>query len=135
MEKNFEIGQSNEVLAGGKVYDLHNLYDLSEVRIGRSRDVWISFEANAEHGQGQPRLVLTFAGVDYLEFSPRFGARPVRNVDEMGYKNPDDRQDEWLLTEQQATRADHLFLRLGGGDFIRVHSQRACLEVEGESTS
>jgi hypothetical protein len=135
MEKKFELGQSNEILKGGRIYDLHNMYDFTGIYVGANRDVHISFQANAEQGRGQPSLALVFSGVDYLEFSPGFGARAVQDLDELGYKSPDDRDDEWLLTEQQATPGDHLFLRFGGGDFIRVHSQQARLRILNERTN
>lgn len=68
---------------------------------------------------------MNFEAVDYLEFSPNFGSRIVCGLEDMGYKSPGDRDDEWLLDEQQSTPDDHLFFRLEGGDFIRVHCQHA----------
>lgn len=124
MKKNFKIGQSNEILQDSEVYDLHNLYDFAGVRVGPNCDVEISFDEIASLTNRESTLTLTFVGVDYLEMSPQFGTQPVRDLDEMGYKSPDDRDDQWLLTEQQAKDSDHLFFRFGGAAFIRVHSQQ-----------
>ena len=128
MKKGFEIGQSNEIIKAGKIYDLHNLYDFIGVVLkAKDRRFQILFEPNPEYGKGQLPISLSFEEIDYLEFSPNFGTRVVSGLDEMGYKNPEDRDDEWLMDEQQATCNDHLFFRMDGGDFIRVHCQYADL--------
>jgi len=50
----------------------------------------------------------------------------------MGYKNPDDIDDNWLMTEKQANSNDHLFLRFDKNDFIRIYCQEA-LAMEAPS--
>lgn len=128
MNKSFEIGQSNEVIKADKIYDLHNQYDFIGVVLEtKNRRLQILFEPNPEYGKGQLPIKLNFEEIDYLEFSPNFGTRYISGLDEMGYKNPDDRDDEWLLNEQQATCNNHLFFRMDGGAFIRVHCQNADL--------
>jgi hypothetical protein len=54
------------------------------------------------------------------------------DLDEMGYKAPNDQDDNCLLGEEQATEADHLSLRFEGNAFVRIHSKRASL-LEGFS--
>jgi len=128
MKKGFRIGQSNEIVKSGKIYDLHNLYDFVGIILkGKERRLQILFDPNLEHGKDQLSISLNFEEIDYLEFSPNFGARVISGLEEIGYKNPEDRDDEWLMDEQQATSSDHLFFRLDGGDFIRVHCQNADL--------
>jgi hypothetical protein len=133
MQKDFQIGQSNELIKDGVLYDLHNLYDFGGIFVDGSRCVHISFMPNVVHGKGQHPIIVEFDEVDYLEFSQGFGMRPITELDEMGYKSPGDRDDKWLMTEEQAGADDHLFFRLGlGDDFVRVHSRRARLsEREG----
>lgn len=126
MKKEFAIGQSNEIIKGQKIIDLHNEYDFVGVILkGNECRLQIQFAPNPEHGKGKPHITLNFDGIDYLEFSPNFGTRPISGLDEIGYKNVNDRDDNWLLTEQQATDKDHLFFRMDGGSFIRIHSQHA----------
>ncbi len=128
MNKNFEIGQSNEIIKSGKVYDLHNSYDFVGIVLKTSvRKLEVLFEPNSEYGNNELPILLCFEEIDYLEFSPNFGASAVSGLDEMGYKNPDEPDDEWLMSENQSTSNDHLFFRLDGGGFIRVHCKKANL--------
>jgi len=127
MEKDFEVGQSNEIVSRGVTYDLHNLYDFGQIVVSGGCRVQLSFVPNAQHGNEQRPVVIEFDGVDYLEFSTHFGSRPVSLVEEIGYKSPGDDDDAWLMSERQATATDHLFFRLGDGDFVRIHSRQAKL--------
>ena len=130
MKKGFEIGQSNEVIQAGRIYDLHNLYDFSGVIIkGVPCKFQILFEPNSEHGGGQLPISLNFEEVDYLEFSSNFGTQEISSLDEMGYKNPEDRDDTWLMEEKDISPESHLFFRFDGGSFIRVHCRNADLKV------
>ncbi len=122
MKKNFMIGQSIEIVKSDKFYDLHNTYDFVGITLkGNSRRLQIFFEPNPEYGKGQPPVLLNFEEIDYLEFSPNFGAQVICGLDEIGYKEPEDRDDDWLMDEQQATPNDHLFFRLDDCSFISVH--------------
>lgn len=126
MNKGFEIGNSNEVLKADKVYDLHNLYEFMGVVLDtKIRQVRVIFEPISEFGADRTPVSLCFKDVDYLEFSPNFGAQVIDGLDEMGYKSPGDFDDEWLKTEKQAAPEDHLFFRMDGGHFVRIHSKYA----------
>jgi len=128
MKKDFEIGQSNEIIKSGKIHDLHNLYDYVGIILrGDNCQLQILFTPNSGYGEGRSPISLCFGGIDYLEFSPNFGSKVISGLDEMGYKKPDDFDDEWLLSQEQATNDDHLFLRLDNNSFIRIHSEFATL--------
>lgn len=130
MRKTFSLGQSNELIQDGRVYDLHNFYRFSgffyEVK---GKRLQIRFDRISGKFQGASSIVLLFLEVNYLELSPNFGEKEIDGIDEIGYKSPTDRDDEWLLGESQANIDDHLFLRLDEGYFIRVHSKYAELNV------
>ena len=132
MDKDFKIGQSNELVQGDQVFDLHNVYDFSGVTIGPDRTLQVSFQPNREHGKGHLPVLLEFREVDYLLLSPGFGIRCVRDLDEMGYMGPEQDDDQWLLSEDQATEADHLLIRLGS-DYVRIHAQHAYLRISPSS--
>lgn len=127
MKKGFLVGQSNEVVKEGKIYDLHNEYDFSGIAVNGTKQLRVLFEPNSESGSDNMPVSLLFDEIDYLELSRNFGSRAVQSLDELGYKTPDDHDNEWLLGEQQASNGDHLFIRLDGVDFIRVHSRSADL--------
>ena len=129
MNKDFEVGQSNELIRQDEIYDLHNLYDFDQISIGGNLRVQISFTPNVQHGKGHRPIVLDFEAVDYLELSEQFGVRPISLLEEIGYKNPEDHDHEWLMSERQAMGTDHLFFRLGGDEFIRIHGRQARLRL------
>ena len=129
MKKNFQLGQSNEIIIHDEIFDLHNCYDLTSITIMGSECSLKIFLSPTHGTQNKIYPVFFFFNLlDYLKFSPGFGTRSISNIDEMGYKAKDDRDDEWLLTEQQATWDDHLFLRFSKNDFIRVHSVKATFQ-------
>lgn len=131
MERDFKIGQSNELIKEGVVYDIHNMYDFLGIEIGSGRVIRILFGPNVTYGMRCPLIALSVYGVQYFEVSPGFGTRVISDVDELGYKRSSDRDDVWLLTEQQATIGDHLYIRFVGDDFIRICGEKSCLEVLG----
>ena len=128
MKRNFMIGQSNEIIYKGKVFDLHNEYDLENLRFGPDHVALLSFEPNSQHGKEGLSLVLNFNLVDFIELSQIFSSHRNRDLDEIGFIGAKQRDDSWLLDEDQATSADHLFFRLGSG-FVRIHAQEAFLRV------
>jgi hypothetical protein len=122
---NFKIGQSNELICGSMVLDLHNHYDYAGCLLKSNRFLCLLFDPNGIHGEKQVPLAIEFEGIDFLEFSPNFGAQEQIDLAEIGYKNPLDLDDNWLLREDQAVTADHMFFRFTSNAFIRVHSEQA----------
>ena len=121
MNKNFHVGQSNELVKDGCVYDLHNCFDFESITILGDRRLLISFKPNLVYGVEQSRIVIEVHDLDYLEASPQFGTEVVYDLDEIGYKSPQDRDDLWLLNEAQSSEDAHLFFRFIEGHFIRFH--------------
>jgi hypothetical protein len=125
MKKNFKIGQSNELIKSDVVYDLHNEFDFLGITLKTSdRTLRLVFKPNSQLENSNSPIVLNFQNVDYLEFSTNFGSQINSGLDEIGYKNPNDRDDNWLKSEQQANCDDHLFFRFDKGEFIRVFCQK-----------
>jgi hypothetical protein len=125
MLKNFRLGQSNELIMAGHVYDLHNCFDFEKISFLRDCELDIIFKPNSIYGQGNPEITIRITDVDYFECSPRFFMDQIYDLEEIGYKARDDRDDSWLLSEDQAPEAADLFLRFSGGHFIRVHGTQA----------
>lgn len=125
MKKNFKIGQSNEIISGHSVYDVHNSYDYVGCLLKNDRTFWLFFAPSSTHGAGQTPVAVEFAGVDFLGFSLGFGTNAIQDLEEMGYKSPSDLDDNWLLREDQATASDHLFFRFVDNAYVRVHGESA----------
>ena len=62
--------------------------------------------------------------------SPGAIAQVSHEISELGYKEPLDFDHDWILSEDQASSADHFFLRLGGDEFIRLHSDAVIAKFE-----
>lgn len=124
MRRAFEIGQSNEVIKSGHVYDLHNDFVPTAIVFdARSSDLRILFRKISDVSGNF--FALVFHEVDVLEFSGNLGAGGVSGLDEMGYKDVSDYDYEWLSGEGQSKIADHLVIRFDSGAILRVHSARA----------
>jgi hypothetical protein len=131
MEMDFALDQGNAVIRNGLLYDLHNFYDFAGAAIDGKKLVTMSFVPNRVHGSGAVPLTIEFSEIDVFELSPGFAVEDVTDIDEMGFKNPNDQDLDWLLDQRQATPTDHLVFRFAGGHFLRVHARIATLKVLG----
>lgn len=126
MQRSFRVGQSNELIKEGKIYDLHNDYlptlIVFDTQKHTLRIVFKNLTADCDEGK---RLALVFFDVDVLEFSGNIAATGTFGVDEIGYKDVDDYDYDWLSTEAQSEGSDHLILRFDGGATLRLHSANA----------
>lgn len=135
MKKSFKIGQSNEIVVGDMVYDLHNCYDVAGVSMSGDGVFCMRFQPNPEWGMNCRAIAIEFARVDYLTFRIDPHSEETADLQEMGYKNPNDEDDSWLLSEDQSVPDDHLCLRFDGDNFVRIHSKEAALIEQGGEDS
>ena len=128
MLKDFVIADAVAIQVQGKYIDLHNQFDLIEIRINLAgRAAQIEFAAT-EPGISPAKIVLRFTDVDWMQISPE-ALKYTGYIEELGYKEPMDNDHEWLLREEQASPRAHLFLRLPEDEFVRIHAKRAQAEV------
>lgn len=132
MIRDFKIGQSNELVKNGKVFDLHNCFNFAGLILQANRKLILVFSPDDKHGNGLRPVSLEFRSIAYLAFSRNFGADQMHDLDELGYKAPADQDDRWLLSETQAGPDDHFFFRFSGGHHVRVFSEQALL-FEGQN--
>lgn len=129
MQKSYVVDQNNALVQNGVIYDLHNTYDLIGLFVDTPAcNLTIFLKPTPKYGIGLKALALKFQDLDYFEFGPLVGNGKIAGIEEIGYKSPSDRDDEWLMTEAQANNNDHIFFRLDGGDFVRVHCERTWVE-------
>jgi len=130
MKKNFIVGQSNEVVKDNNFYDLHNIYNFVEIRINTEKSqLKIIFQPIDDFQKQQSSIVFVFHSLDYLELSKGFGTRKITTLEEVGYKEPNDYDTNWILSENQSSPEDHLFFRLSKDDYVRVYSKTVNLLV------
>lgn len=125
MRRAFKLGQSNEVVSSGHVYDLHNDYVPTAIVFDAQRnDLRIAFKRLLDDGVGKS-ATLVFHEVDLLELRGNIGAGGISGVDELGYKDVDDYDYEWLSREGQSSASDHMVIRFDSGATLRIHGASA----------
>jgi hypothetical protein len=127
--KDFVIADDSAGIEVGDWYlDMHNEYDLVQIRMSqRERTAELEFICiAASRAPGHPHtVVLQFTEVDWFQTSPKILDSGSGGVLEIGYKEPSDTAHDWLIRERQANPNAHLFFRLTGDEFLRVHARRA----------
>jgi hypothetical protein len=126
MDKDFEVGQSNELIKLGRIYDLHNCFDFCSLVIFGSGDIQILFNPNKDHGADYSSVQIHVQFVEYFDISPHFVLK-AHDLEEIGYKSPGDQDDNWLLSETQASNTDDMFFRFNDGQFIRFRGKKVLL--------
>ncbi|MDX3774721.1 hypothetical protein QE250_11395, partial [Chromatiaceae bacterium AAb-1] len=85
----------------------------------------INAEFEKEQKDGGKEVSIKFLDVDYFELSPNFAGQLTCDLEEMGYKNPGDKDVDWLISENKSTEADHLLFRFSNDEFVRIHAKKA----------
>lgn len=127
MNRDFRVGQSNELIKGERIYDLHNCFDFDGLDVSEAGELSLTFKPSAIYGGGYSNVLLFAQGVDRLALSSDFGPTTVRDLEEIGYKSPGDEDDNWLLSQEQATPSDDLFFRFNDGHYVRFHCKSVSL--------
>jgi len=130
--KNFHVGQSIELIKDGRAFDLHNCFDFKGACFVPDRGLRITFEPNLEFGVGFSTIHIEATGIDYFAVSPGFFSAQIDYLDEIGFKSPQDQNDNWLLMEGQTAQADHFFFRFSENHFIRFHALHVVLIEVGD---
>lgn len=129
METNFVLNNDSiSIQAGDQYFDLHNCFDLSGLAIDfAGRQVTLSFNSNqiSPKDKTGATLRLVFSEVDFLSLSSGVAMKMVRDIAELGYKPKNDLDHNWLVSEKNRGLDDHLFIRLAGDEFIRIHGTTA----------
>lgn len=132
MEKNFLIEGNVCVQSGSEQYDLHNHFSLVDVLVGTyDCSAMLRFKSNDCHAiNPNINLVMVFLCIDYLDMSSGVLKGKLMDVEELGYKPPDDFDHDWLVAERKSNKEFHFFIRLIGDEYIRVHAESAELRIE-----
>lgn len=122
----------------GRHYDLHSFFSVSGITVcPATGDVsvdLISIDEFRNNVHGAESLRLIFSDVNYVEFSPEFCKTRSDTIEEIGFKSPEDRDDNWLKTLDQAEHLDHLFIRFSSLEFIRLACATARVAIVQSSS-
>ena len=130
MDKDFTVGQANELIKGDVIYDLHNCFDFDGLMIRGNAQCCLAFKPIINFRDTHPSIIIFAKAVDRFVVSDNFGSATITHLEEIGYKSFDDDDDNWLLRQSQATRADDLFFRFNDGHYVRFHGEFAWLETK-----
>lgn len=136
MTKNFDIKQMIEIRdREQRVHDIHNNYDFKEVKLNSVAEARLEICFDKTEGdwvsESDPeKITFVFEGVKYLEFSKGFFTEETTTVDEMGYKDPEDFDYDWLMDEEHFTGGQHFVFRFVYDEHIRIFAERIELLTE-----
>lgn len=114
-------------------FDLHNNYDFKAVDFHiASKTFSLIFESAScmeFKGKKADTLMIRFIDVDYLKFSDGFVQHVTHDLAEIGYKNPQDNDLDWLMGEKNCEALDHMIFRFANDEYIKLHSSSSKVVV------
>ena len=132
MERNFRIEKEIELHTDKSWFDLKNIYFFHNLVLDAdSGSVRLLFEGHPESGKPEligKRIAVSFSQVSYFEFSKYFVQKINTELLRIGFKNPLDFDMDWLLSDEQSRRDDHILFCLGNDEFIRIYANNAEFE-------
>jgi len=132
MDRNFTVEQEIELQVGEEWFDLKNVYFFHSVALdAASGRVRLIFEGHSDSGQPDvvgKKVAVCFDQLTYFTFSEGFASKVNTELSRIGFKNPTDFDDDWLLSDEQSDAGDHLLFCLSNDEFIRAHANKAVLE-------
>lgn len=127
MHKNFKIAQSISIEGEGFYYDLHNNYDFSNLQLNTINNFalisFIKTKGDWVPSENPPNLVLSFSGLEYIYFSKGFFINQSKNIEELGYKEIENENLDWLIQEDKFLPEHHLVIRFDNDEFIRIYGE------------
>ncbi len=124
MQKEFTIDQMIALKGVDYYYDLHNDYDLVELNqenscvellFNKTKGEWVK-ESNPN------KVKLVFSDVRYFQTSKDFSNNFPKNIQDIGYKSPEDFDYGFFISEEQADEKSHMVFMFEGNEYVRVFS-------------
>lgn len=123
MIKNFKIMDAIALSFEDNYFDLHNDFEITQLRMNE-RDLIINF-SSLNGSEKNKSIEIIFHEFSYFESDVFPLVDRCLFVSEIGYKNPDDMDCDWLLDEKSSTTGDHLFFRFDADNFLRIFARNA----------
>lgn len=135
MVRNFKIHNSIAIQSNSSYFDLHNCYDLESIRllICNESSLEMNFEITDGHWvptNSQKRIQIVFQKIKNLEFSQLLLRDFSPNIEEIGFKEANDHDYDWLLTEEQPDNDCHIFFRFENEEYLRLYCEQINFFIE-----
>ncbi|HKP68703.1 MAG TPA: hypothetical protein VJV05_05430 [Pyrinomonadaceae bacterium] len=133
MNRSFAVPDSIAIQVEDRYLDLHNDFHLA--RIGRNEgecEIMLVFEKESGewvHRTDPAIFHICFNGVTHLKHSFEELDSVPAEVDEIGFKNPDDANYDWLMDEDEAEPTDHLVFRFVNDEYLRIFAKEAVIKI------
>ena len=98
MDKDFTVGQANELIKGDVIYDLHNCFDFDGLMIRGNAQCCLAFKPIINFRDTHPSIIIFAKAVDRFVVSDNFGSATITHLEEIGYKSFDDDDDNWIAS-------------------------------------
>ena len=133
MKRSFAVPSSVEIEVEDRYIDVHNNFRLARILTNAlSCEILLTFEKLAADwvDPTDPGIFhICFNGVTHLEHSfEELNAVPA-DVDEIGFKHPDDANYDWLLSEDESEPNDHLGFRFTNDEYLRIFANDAVVII------
>ncbi|WP_341224499.1 hypothetical protein [uncultured Arcticibacterium sp.] len=132
MKTEFKIDNSIALEVNGIYIDLHNFYHLHDLNIEipynritlrwEKSEKWIS-EKSPETCE------IVFSSVSFFQMSEHFYMEHPTNLEEIGFKEPDNFDHDWLGAQEHSNEKDHIFFRFRGDEFLRIYAKKAFIDL------
>lgn len=122
MIRNFKLSDSVTLSLTDTSFDLHNFFDLQSLSYDYQHRTLTLVFIGIDRLLGYPaKASLEFRGIQKLSSSCGIMNLKEQTLDEMGFKNPDDNDLDWLIEEQMASVADDFVMRFIHDEYLRIH--------------
>ena len=130
MKKNFIIDQAVYILnEQHKCYDLHNNYHFHQCTMIPSKAtvilIWLRLDREWIQDEQPKEVVINFKNISFFKMSDNILNDRVVQIQEMGYKMPDDNDLDWLDNEEHFSDECHMIFRFENDEFIRIQAEFA----------
>lgn len=130
MIRNFILTDAVTLDWDDKWFDLHNTFDVYDLTHSfTEKTLSITFVGLPEFMGCAPLVTLAFFGIRRFYCSSEVLNLAEPTLAEMGFKNPDDFDHDWLLEEKMATTQDDFFLRFDKDEFLRIYCDEIIASV------
>jgi hypothetical protein len=130
MKRNFKIEHGVEIWKDYIFIDLHNLYELNKIILSKANKLlYIIFCRNKYPEPKSLKLpsktMFVFRGIQHIEISDNFYNRDIKQLEEIGFKSPNDQNLDWLIPEAKSEKDDHIIFRFEEDEYIRISCDEA----------